>query len=169
MYTKGKFDASIPLASRNFQKILSFYLFGCPVEGTSVRADTFAQRGWKGNLFSTLKSNMLKCATPALKTRYCPCLKDELEEAFFRMEALDESEEYCVFLKRDHAKVMESLFSAIRNALAHGSFTRKKRNKTYIYFFANYDGYLKAEIRLQEDTLLNWIKIVNSNPYSLKC
>ena len=168
MYANEKFDASIPMTSKNFQKVLSFYLFGCPVEGTSIRADTFAQRGWKGKLFTTLKSNMLKTATPELRERYYPCTKTELDMHFKAVENLSELDEYCVFLKHDQAKVMESLFSAIRNAFAHGSFTRKRYKKTYVYFFANYDGYLKAEIRLHEETLLNWIKLVNSDPYSLR-
>lgn len=168
MYANEKFEDSIPLAAKNFQKILSFYLFGCPVEGTSIRADTFAQRGWKGSQFSTLKACMLEVATPELKQRYFPCVKCELDARFLEMEKLDVLDEYCVFLKRDQKKVMESLFSAIRNALAHGSFTRKRHRKTYVYFFANYDGYLKAEIRLHEETLLNWINLVNSDPCLLR-
>ena len=73
-------------------------------------------------------------------------------------------QEYSVFLKHDSNRVMESLYSAIRNALAHGSFLMKKRKEINMYFFANYDGYLKAMIQLREGTLLNWIDIFNSNP-----
>ena len=63
---------------------------------------------------------------------------------------------------------MESLYSAIRNALAHGSFLMKKRRGTNMYFFANYDGYLKAVIQLKEETLLNWISLFQSNPEDVK-
>lgn len=168
MYKDEKFNETIPLSSSNFRKILEFYLFGCPVEGTSVRADTFAQRGWRKEWYSTLKSHMLKKATPDLRNHYHPCAKKDLEKHFSRMEDLPETAEFCVFLKRDEKKVMDSLYGAIRNALAHGSFTRKKVKKKYVYFFANYDEYLKAQIRLYESTLLEWIKLVNSNPYELR-
>ena len=62
---------------------------------------------------------------------------------------------------------MQSLFSAIRNSFAHGSFAvqRYKDNSgknIQIFFFSNFDGYLKAELVLQEETLLRWIDIVNS-------
>lgn len=168
MYKDEKFNEDIKLTSPNFQKILMFYLFGCPVEGTSVRADTFAERGWRSDCYATLKSHMLQRATPDLKKRYYPCKKDDLEKNFSRMEGLPETEEFCVFLKRDENKVMDSLYGAIRNALAHGSFTRKKVKNKIVYFFANYDGYLKAQIRLRESTLLEWIKLVNSDPYELR-
>ena len=53
------------------------------------------------------------------------------------VESLNSTDEYCVFLKHDSSRVMESLYSAIRNALAHGSFLMKKRRGTNMYFFAN--------------------------------
>lgn len=169
MYRKDeKFNSVIPLRSYSFQEILDFYLFGCPVEGTSVRADTFEQRGWKKNGFTILKNLMLKKATPELIKHYYPCKKDELEGCFSKVDDLPESEEFCVFLKRDDKRVMDSLYGAIRNALAHGSFTQKKVKKKNIYFFANYDKYLKAQIRLYESTLLESIKLVNSNPHELQ-
>lgn len=65
-----------------------------------------------------------------------------------------------VFLKNDEKKVISSLFSAIRNALAHGSFNVKRYEKTRIYYFSNYKGYEKARIVLYEDTLLSWIDII---------
>ncbi|MDD7122525.1 MAG: hypothetical protein PUH81_07590 [Clostridiales bacterium] len=168
MYKDEKFNDTIPLNTKNFQKILLFYLFNCPAADTSIRADTFAQRGWKKELYSTLKSDMLNAATPNLRKHYCPCTKDNLESTFAQMESLDETEEYCVFLKHEERKVMDSLYRAIRNAFAHGSFTRKKKKKEFIYFFANYDGYLKAQIQLKESTLLAWIGIINSGPHSHK-
>ena len=57
MYSEDMFREGIPLTSRKFHRILDFYLFHCPVDGTSVRATTFEQQGWKGTLFSTLKRN----------------------------------------------------------------------------------------------------------------
>ena len=94
--------------------------------------------------------------------------KAELEEKYEVVESLNSTDEYCVFLKHDSSRVMESLYSAIRNALAHGSFLMKKRRGTNMYFFANYDGYLKAVIQLKEETLLNWISLFQSNPEDVK-
>ena len=59
MYSEDMFKEGIPLTSRKFHRILNFYLFHCPVDGTSVRATTFEQQGWKGTLFSTLKREIL--------------------------------------------------------------------------------------------------------------
>ena len=70
--------------------------------------------------------------------------------------------EYCVFLKQDEKTVMQSLFSAIRNAFAHGSFNVKTYNGVKIYYFENFNGYLKAEIVLHEETLLAWIPILEA-------
>ena len=65
-----------------------------------------------------------------------------------------------MFLKTDEKTVIQSLFSAIRNALAHGSFNVKIYKGVRVYFLSNYNKYLKAEIVLQENTLLKWIDIV---------
>ena len=168
MYSEEMFMEGIPISSRKFHRILDFYLFHCPVEGTSVRATTFAQQGWRGTLFSTLKREMIANSSPTLKDNYFPCSKAELEGKYDEVEKSNSTDEYCVFLKHDSNRVMESLYSAIRNALVHGSFLMKKRKGINMYFFANYDGYLKAMIQLREGTLLNWIDIFHSNPDELR-
>lgn len=158
-----KFDKSYPVTTKKFQTILGFYLFECPTPGTSVRAKTFHELGWKGkNQFAKLKSEMLKNATPSLKLHYHPCKKDELKNRFDEINTVKPVDEYCVFLKHDEKTVMQSLFSAIRNAFAHGSFGIETFQGIKVYFFSNYNEYLKAEIVLQEDTLLNWIEILKS-------
>ena len=59
---------------------------------------------------------------------------------------------------------MQSLFSAIRNAFAHGRFSIREYqhngDRVKMYFFSNFNKYLKAEIVLQESTLLEWIQII---------
>ena len=161
------FKSIVHWNSKGFQKIVEFYLFECPVEGKSFRATTFKQQGWKGHYFSTLKSCMLKAAFEDLGKRFFPCKKEELESRITAMDDVAPDAEYCVFLKHDN-KVIESLYSAIRNGFAHGSFTTQKVKKENIYFFANYDGYLKAQIQLRESTMLRWIEIFRSNPEELK-
>ena len=160
MYYK-KFDKAINIGNRNFQKILDFYLFRCPTPHTSARSKTFEQLGWKGvPQFSRLKKKLLEAASASLKSNYHPCKKDELIKAFEIISSATPVEEYCVFLKNDEKTIIQSLFSAIRNALAHGSFSIQTYNKIKVYFFANFDKYLKAEIALQEQTLLSWIAIL---------
>jgi len=165
-----KFNNKIPLKGTHFQEILNFYLFECPVDGTSKRAKTFKEQGWKGSgHFSTLKSQMLKNCTESLRKNYYPCKRDELETNFDKVKSVSPVDEYCVFLRYEENTVMQSLFSAIRNAFAHGSFSVRCYNKVNVYFLSNFhNGYLKAEIILQEQTLLNWIKIFKSNPNSFK-
>ena len=158
------FDNDIKMGSNTFQKILSFYLFECPTPGTSRRGKTFEELGWKGAVqYAKLKKLLLDSASDSLKDNYYPCKKEELVDKFAVVETVSPTDEYCVFLKTDEKSVMQSLFSAIRNALAHGSFYAKKYGKTQIYFFSNYKDYLKAEIILQEATLIKWIDIIKGN------
>jgi len=160
MYYK-QFDRRVKLNNKNFQKILDFYLFSCPTPGTSRRSRTFEQLGWKGaKQFAQLKMRLISAASNSLRDNYYPCKKDELEEKFAVVSNIHPVDEYCVFLKNDEKTVIQSLFSAIRNAFAHGSFNVKTYKKKRVYFFANHYHYLKAEIVLQEKTLLRWIDIL---------
>ena len=166
-YYKG-FDKSFPITDRIFQRIISFYLFECPTPGKSQRAKTFAKLNWNGiSQFSNLKKRLLASATPSLKNNYYQCKKEELNEKFKLAEAISPVDEYCVYLKNGEKTVMQSLFSAIRNSFAHGSFAVQSfkdvnGKNVKIYFLCNYHEYLNAEIVLQEQTLLKWIDIVQS-------
>lgn len=163
MEYEKKCSTDIKLNDPNFQKILNFYLFECPTSGKSVRSKTFDYYGWKGSSkFSKLKNKMLKAASDSLKSNYYPCKKEDLEERFHRVKSVKPTDEYCVFLKHCEKSVMQSLYAAIRNAFAHGSFSVKKYLGIKIYFLSNYEKYLKAEIILQENTLLKWIDIVRN-------
>ena len=164
---KKDFKNKIPFGNKATQQIMDFYLFQCPVNGTSFRGVTFEEYGWNGSVqFGQLKRKMLEESSPSLKKNYYPCLKAELEEHFKLIKDVHPIDEYCVFLKNEEGTVMQSLFSAIRNAFAHGSFSVREysvdNKKTKIYFFSNYNKYLKAEIVLQETTLLEWISIVKN-------
>lgn len=160
MYYK-QFDKDIKLNNKNFQRILYFYLFACPTPKTSARSKSFEQLGWKGQQqFAQLKALLISSASNSLKGNYHPCKKEELQKHFAVVANVHPVDEYCVFLKSDEKTVIQSLFSAIRNALAHGSFSIQTYEKARVYFFANHSNYLKAEIVLQEKTLLAWIDIV---------
>ena len=89
-----------------------------------------------------------------------PSNKNELVANFKKSERITYPDEYCVFLKTDEKSVIKSLFSAIRNSFAHGSFNVKSYKGTRIYYFSNYKDYEKARMVLYEETLLLWIKII---------
>lgn len=157
-------DSELKLNDVSFQKIIKFYLFECPVPGKSSRGSNFKDLGWVGSSkFSKLKKKMLGAATESLRKNYHPCSKDDLKKNFEVANDIEPENEYCIFFKNDSKTVMQSLFSAIRNSFAHGSFSKRKYGKHNIYYMKNYhNNYLKAEIVLHEETLLNWIKIVQT-------
>lgn len=167
---KKTFDNNISLNNKNFQEIIRFYLFECPVDKISHRGLKFSQYGWKGSpAFGKLKKEMLSVASSGnLKNNYHPCKKDELAFKFQEINNVFPCDEYCVFLKQSEKTVMQSLYSAIRNAFAHGSFRVNTYENTRMYYLQNYKRYKKAEIVLRESTLLNWIKIIKNGPNFLK-
>lgn len=164
-----KFDTPKNISDKKLQQIINFYLLNCPVPGKSVRGKKFSDYGFsKSPPFSKLKAAMLASASASLSKNYYPCRKEELEGKFDLVENVAPPDEYCVFLKRDESRVMDSLFSAIRNAFAHGSYNVKLYGDVRIYFLNNYYKYEKARIVLREKTLLAWIKLVESGYKSLQ-
>lgn len=158
-----EFDVPAKLSNRELLKILNFYVLHSPVPKVSCRGKTFEQYGFRGNkAFAALKRQMMESASPSLKENYKPSKKRELECNFQSVENASPPMEYCVFLKSDEKTVMNSLFKAIRNAFAHGSFNVKSYNGVRIYFLLNDHDGRKAQIVLQEKTLLNWIGIVKA-------
>lgn len=158
-----KFDTPSSISNSNLQKIINFYMLECPVPETSARGKKFDELGFVGSsAFNRLKKEMISAATKSLKEYYLPCKQDELESTFNKVEIVSPPDEYCVFLKYGENTVMQSLFSAIRNAFAHGSFNVKSYGGVRIYFLVNYKKYKKAQMVLQENTLLSWMKLVQS-------
>lgn len=158
-----EFDIPNKYSNLNFIKILDFYLFNCPVSNVSYRGKCFKEYGFEGKkAFSFLKSELLKNASDSLKDRYNACKKEELEDWFQAVSTISPPNEYCIFLANEERRVMDSLFKSIRNAFAHGSYNVKSYNGVKIYFLMNYKGYKKAQIVLQESTLLAWMKVIKS-------
>ncbi len=158
---KKSFDNEISLSDKHVRAIVEFYLFECPVPEKSVRGKVFSDFGISGSpAFSKLKKDMLNSASESLKNNYRPTKKDGLQTELLHVASVTPPNEYCVFLKYDEKSVMQSLFSAIRNAFAHGSFRVDSYNGERIYFLQNYEKYLKAEMALHEKTLLRWIDCI---------
>ena len=156
------FSTPIPYGSKYFQAIVDFYLFCCPSSGVSSRGKSFLEYGFVGSpQYAKLKRRLLESAEYLTKENYCPSKKDALPANLELAETQTLPVEYCVFLSNEERTVIGSLFKAIRNALAHGSFTVKKYNSYgRYYYFENVDGYKKAQIVLSEKTLIAWIKII---------
>ncbi|MBR6688175.1 MAG: hypothetical protein IKL77_05435 [Clostridia bacterium] len=163
MKHKDDFTSSIGLSNSNLQKIIKFYLLECPVAGKSFRGKKFSDFGIERQpAFARLKKLMLATASESLKTRYFPCKKIELEEKMQLMNDNYYPNEFCIFLEHEEKTIMQSLFSAIRNAIAHGSFRYDSFKGERVYYFLNHDGCDKARIVLKENTLLKWIECVKN-------
>lgn len=167
---KKTYENKIPSTNPAFQKIINFYLFECPAENRSARGKTLAEYGWKKRWpLETLKKKLIEASVGNLDHLFFSGSPCDLSQKFKEAEKLSPCNEYCVFLSNEAKSTMQSLFAAIRNSFAHGSFAVRRYKDEYgkyqrMYFLCNYDGYCKAEIVLNEKTLLSWIKIIKSGP-----
>lgn len=178
------YDSEIPLNSRNFQRVIHFYLFECPVrtfnrkkkskEGiiesevqthpkynyhfsrVSNRGVTFANRGLDGAKLNSFRAAMKRVAET-----------DIILLPVSEIPTIDTKQEYLFILKNpENVSVTEGYFYCIRNALAHGSFDVTD-SKDYI--FVNDDkGKLKGMGRVKEKTLLSWIDLFNMDIEDIK-
>ena len=160
----------IPFKDTNFQRILEFYLFNCPVlfqkkkngKRVSQRGLTFEERGITDRSLTKLLSEMK--AKSASGTLLYQCLETSSSD-FIQIEQQNRGHdlnfEMVIFVENSDLKKTRTIFYAIRNALAHGSFSVSGTGEKRTYCIENRkDGVLKARIRLREKTLLNWIELV---------
>lgn len=171
------FNSKIPLNSKNFQRIIQFFLFECPVETykridkeketdaerenqihphynyhfhrVSHRGFSFADKELTGAKLNSFRAAMKRVA----ETDITLLAVDEINE-------IDLKSEF-VIIKKNPGNVSdtEGLFYCIRNALAHGSF--EVLNNKYYYFENRSGDKLKGIARLKEKTLLSWIGLFN--------
>lgn len=175
-----KCDGKIPLESKNFQRILDFYLFQCPCEikkgkkdnetysRVSVRGNTLRQRGWIRGHLKTLLAAMKDTTSKQLTFCHFSTQSDILFEfkSIERNSKLsDPNFEVIVITERSDMSLTSSIFYYIRNAFAHGSFIV---DGDVYNFESSKDGTIKAVIRLRETTLLKWIHDVSLSPEKLK-
>lgn len=155
----------------NFLKIIDFYLFKCPVQlntdvKVSARGETFELRGiTKGRLRSLLKevkSAFSKETFIAVKSSSPISVEQYIDSMQQKTSFNDAHFEFVVFSVDTNLKQTKSLFYAIRNAFAHGSFSVCNTvNSKKVYYLENEKkGLIKARMRLKEETLINWINLV---------
>lgn len=166
----------IPYDSKEFQKILDYFLFNCPVEikekcntykRVSQRGKTLKQLNWNKSSLRTLLSEMKHTDSGILKYEQLSDSNDEWEnkEKNYADTFNDEHFEMILFVKHPNMSITSSIFYYIRNALAHGSFSKVGET----YYFECYKGKKrKARIRLREKTLLNWIELVHKTVSEVK-
>lgn len=159
-----RFNKTVSLNNKNLRKIITFYLLECPVEGKNNNdIKVFKDYGFKGqSSFAKLKKDFLNSSIN-LKENYYPSKKSELDHFFSKIKNFDSEKEFTIFLKSDEKTVIQSLFSAIRNSIAHNTFYSSKTKMEVYYYFENNKDYKKAAIYLLEKTLLNWIDIIVNN------
>lgn len=174
------------LKDENFQRILDFFLFHCPSEiekvnkkkGTktyskvSKRAETLRTKGWTGGYLNTLLASMKHTSSGQLEY-YTFNAAVEIEKEVKALEKdtsmRDKHFEMIVFMERSDMSKTSAIFYYIKNAFAHGSFSIINTNGKKVYYLeSDKDGIVKAQIRLREETLLNWIKTFRLSPAALK-
>lgn len=146
------------LRKKNFQTIIRFYLFECPVQynnGKKVSAmgKTFNERRLGNKALNTLKAAM------------CRCSRVSLSKSNGRLIVPEGYGEYLIIKERSDISVVNGYFYAIRNAFAHGMFSLDGE----YYLIENWNkGELKAIGRLKEKTLLRWIELCDMDVAELK-
>lgn len=176
----------IPFNSHNFQKIIDFFLFNCPIEiekgnkkkGTktyekvSRRATTLRAQGWTGGSLNTLLASMKHTTSGHLEYRVFDTSKDISSEVNMIEKSVsltDSNFEMIVMSERTDMKKTSSIFYYIRNAFAHGSFSVITDNGRTVYYLESAkNSTIKARLRLREETLMKWIRDVSLSPEKLK-
>lgn len=174
----------IPLSSKNFQRIIQFYLFETPVrtynkkikdvQGATIdqphpkynyefkkvskRGITFVDRNLDGAKLNTLRAAMIRVTGVKLMA-----VEDGVTET---VNEIDPSAEYIVIKKNDNnVSITEGYFYCIRNAFAHGDFDIDGK----VYTLRNEaGGKVKGVARLKESSLLAWIDLVSMDIENIK-
>lgn len=165
---KNDYKSKIVFTNKAFQKILTFYMFECPVYDTSVRGKKLCDYGWNSSaLLCTLVRSMKNIASKSFKDNYHACQNKNECLKYKESPEVNLFDEYCMFISNDRGKI-HNLFKAIRNSLAHGSFNvysySHDKLKHRVYYFQNFNEYKKAEMYIREKTLLDWIKLIKNGP-----
>ena len=177
---------TIPLARKDFQRIIQFYLFETPVrtyersgkkggpvtkdqpdpkynylfKKVSKRGITFADRNLDGSKLNSLRAAMARVSNVKF------IVVDDYAEVMKAASSFDEDTEYLVIKRNyENVSVTEGYFYFIRNAFAHGDFDVDGK----IYTLKNEkNGNVKGMARIKEDSLLAWIDLVNMDAEDIK-
>lgn len=146
-------------------KMYKQFVLGCPVEGVSVRGQSFSDLGWSGSSFRTLESQMKKAADSLDNSNWQWMEGDSalLEAELNKVGLLDGytlKNEFVFYSKASRGKV-EGLFYLIRNALAHGSFRfHSTKDGDFFAFETRKKDKLRGRALLRTSTLYKWRNIL---------
>lgn len=159
--SKKKVYSSTVVFDKNFQDIVQFYLFECPVDGVSHRGTIFKNLGWYGSSRFQMLERLLKAAS---------CMNDsewsilDTPADVRKKSAKVTLDKQFIFSDQSKGRVPTFIYS-IRNAFAHGSFDLLEIDGKRHYLIENeYRGNLRTKMVLSEDTLICWIKILKTKP-----
>lgn len=185
----------IPENDGKFQKIIENLLFQCPssIENRikdgnyangkkkykktylpiSARGCSFRERGIRGDLFRTLLAqvkNYMKYNGTFQSIDCKESVGNTVVKLISESSFSDPDFELAVFNKRSNMSIIETYFYYIRNAFAHGAFEVKRNGKKTIYLLENKNskGEIKAQMRLNESTLLKYATLVHLKPSEIK-
>lgn len=179
-------NRNIPLKDENFQRILDFFLFHCPsvIEKGSKKkgnktcskvskiAETLKTQGWERGYLNTLLASMKHTSSGQLEYHIFKAgtrVDKEVKKLEENIPLKDEHFEMVAFTERTDMNKTSAIFYYVRNAFAHGSFSVITNGGRKIYYLESAkDESVKAQIRLREETLLNWIKDFTVSPNLLK-
>lgn len=169
---------NIPFNRIEFQRILIFYLFECPVRTfhrvkkskeididvsnqphpkynyhfirVSCRGKSFEDKGITGPALNSFRAAMKRVADTDILLKAVSDLSE--------IKSYESNAEYLLIRKNDNnVSYTEGFFYCIRNAFAHGSF---KITESRDYYFENWNnGNLNGTARIKEKTLLSWIEL----------
>ena len=166
MAVKWKFDNNYSFKDERFARIYRFYVIETPVSGVSARAKTFKYRQINMNSLNAA----LRRESPFLKSNWIVKPKRDIEEVC-REKRIDKTVRFAdeIVIHTENSKLCtgktDSMFYAIRCALAHGSFSVHEYKSHKYYILENKDnGVIKARMVLKEDTLIKWIDLIETFP-----
>lgn len=161
----------IPYRAVKFQNIWDFYVVRCPVAFSTTskkamakksrvishRAETFESRGITGKVLTSLLT--------AMKTYVFIIQTDDVELEYIDMttkyKGFEDSYEFIIYKENPDLKRTKSIYYAIRNSFAHGSFSVKDEGKERVYYLHSENkAENKARMRIYESTLLEWIGLI---------
>lgn len=172
-YSGSIMNNSRSIYTVEFIKIIDFYLIHCPVENLSDQRVSLLDYHWSSPWKKPYYLNkQLKQIASNPNLLYSCATLGKMEENLRDLNLLigfpEKNKLYEIAVYYDNKKnQFMSLFSHIRNSIAHGRFKIiKDDHKTYylledgIYRKDRY--YISSRIILLEDTLLKWIQLITN-------
>lgn len=170
--------------TKNFEKIVLFYLFSTPCRMVSSSSTQIFDKKWGREAWKTnkLRNALLSVASLIPKSTYIAVNKQEDMAHYLTVSGLSGNfqsnrvnERICFVKSKKHADFLYVLYY-IRCALAHGRFQIYDDNGVKIYVLESgkaikeSNGFtVLARMVLKESTLIAWADILDAGPNGLDC